>query len=560
MKISNKTICIEKKIPSEKAILLKNFKAVGLFYEEDPTRIYHYNNLASHVLGYISNDFHGVNGIEKTFDDQLKGVNGSMFVEKNAIGDMITIAEEQTKAAIPGNNVVLTINKSYQVILEDELKKGLENFGGTSAVGIIMDPNNGEILAMADQKDFNPNNFWDFSDTVRRNKALTDTYEPGSTFKTITMSALLDQKLCRDDEVINIEHGRYKFNNVIISDSHNGNSSLTVRGILEQSSNVGMSKLVRRIDDDLYYKYIRGFGFGNYSSLELPGEAQGSLKNPMGWSPITKSFISFGYELSVTPIQLISAYAAAINSGILYQPQITKRIVDSKGVVLIENSPKQIRQVISKETSDRMREYLRGVVEKGTGKSAKLDFISVGGKTGTSQKLVDGKYSKSQYNSSFIGFFPVENPQVLCLILVNSPERGKYGGAVAAPIFKEVAEKIVRSNVKFFQSVPAIKQDRKELINSYSVANPDPKFTPAFNNTTKKIDNDYALKNNLMPDLSNCSLRDALLFLSKLGVQYRISGSGTVVAQSIPPGVRIQKGSICKISCDGSKLKGALIY
>jgi cell division protein FtsI (penicillin-binding protein 3) len=207
-----------------------------------------------------------------------------------------------------------------------------------------------------------------------------------------------------------------------------------------------------------------------------------------------------------------------------------------------------------------MREYLRGVVEKGTGKSAKLDFISVGGKTGTSQKLVDGKYSKSQYNSSFIGFFPVENPQVLCLILVNSPERGKYGGAVAAPIFKEVAEKIVRSNVKFFQSVPAIKQDRKELINSYSAANPDPKFTPAFNNTTKKIDNDYALKNNLMPDLSNCSLRDALLFLSKLGVQYRISGSGTVVAQSIPPGVRIQKGSICKISCDGSKLKGALIY
>jgi cell division protein FtsI (penicillin-binding protein 3) len=560
MKVSGKTICIEKKIPSEKAILLKNFKAVGLFYEEDPTRIYHYNNLASHVLGYLSNDFHGVNGIEKTFDDQLKGVNGSMFVEKNAIGDMITIAEEQTKAAVPGNNVVLTINKSYQVILEDELKKGLENFGGTSAVGIIMDPNNGEILAMADQKDFNPNNFWDFSDTVRRNKALTDTYEPGSTFKTITMSALLDQKLCRDDEVINIEHGKYKFNNVIISDSHNGNSTLTVRGILEQSSNVGMSKLVRRIDDDLYYKYIRGFGFGNYSSLELPGEAQGSLKNPMGWSPITKSFISFGYELSVTPIQLISAYAATINGGILYQPQITRRIIDSKGVVLIENSPKQIRQVISKETSDRMREYLRGVVEKGTGKSAKLDFISVGGKTGTSQKLVNGKYSKSQYNSSFIGFFPVENPQVLCLILVNSPERGKYGGAVAAPIFKEVAEKIVRSNVKFFQSVPAIKQDRKELINNYSAANPDPKFTPASNSATKKIDNDYALKNNLMPDLSNYSLRDALLFLSKLGIQYRVSGSGTVVAQSIPPGVRIQKGSICKISCDGSKLKGALIY
>jgi cell division protein FtsI (penicillin-binding protein 3) len=206
-----------------------------------------------------------------------------------------------------------------------------------------------------------------------------------------------------------------------------------------------------------------------------------------------------------------------------------------------------------------MREYLRGVIEKGTGKAAKLNFISVGGKTGTSQKLVDGKYSKSQYNSSFIGFFPVENPQILCLILVNSPERGKYGGAVAAPIFKEVAEKIVKSNEKFFQSNQSIKQEKPELINSYSSINPESKITPVSNHTTKKIDNNYALKNNLMPDLSNYSLRDALLFLSKLGLKYTVSGSGTVVAQSIPPGGRIQKGITCKISCE-SKLKGAVVY
>lgn len=561
MKISGKTICIEKKAPGEKALILKNFKAVGLFYQEDPTRIYHYNNLASHVLGYVSNDFHGVNGIEKSFDQQLRGINGSMYVEKNAIGDMITVAEEQTQAAVPGNNIILTINKSYQSILEEELKTGLQSFGGSSAVGIIMDPNNGEILAMSDQQDFNPNYFWQFSDTVRRNKALTDTYEPGSTFKTITMSALLDQKLCRDDEVINIEHGRYKFNNVFITDSHNGNNTLTVRGIIEQSSNVGMSKLVRRIDDDLYYKYIRGFGFGNCSSLDLPGEAQGTLKNPTGWSPITKAFISFGYELSVTPIQLISAYAAVINGGILYQPQIIKRIMDNKGVILSENTPKQIRSVISRQTSDRMRDYLKGVVERGTGKSAKLDFISVGGKTGTSQKLIDGKYSKSQYNSSFIGFFPVENPQILCLILVNSPEKGKYGGAVAAPIFKEVAEKIAKSNEKFFRSNQPVKQDdHTVLTNNYYSANPDSKITNVSNSTTKTVDNVYALKNNLMPDLSRYSLRDALIVLSKLGLRYKISGSGPVVSQSIIPGARIQKGLTCKISCDGFKLKGALIY
>jgi len=192
------------------------------------------------------------------------------MIEKNAIGDMITVAEEQTKPAVPGNNIVLTINKSYQMILEEELKKGLEKFGGTSSIGIIMDPNNGEILALANQQDYDPNKFWEYSDTVRRNKAITDPYEPGSTFKTITMSALLDQKLCRDDEVINIDNGRYKYGNVFINDSHNGFKSLTVRGILEQSSNVGMSKLSLRLNDDLFYKYLRGFGFGNSTSVGLP--------------------------------------------------------------------------------------------------------------------------------------------------------------------------------------------------------------------------------------------------------------------------------------------------
>jgi cell division protein FtsI/penicillin-binding protein 2 len=562
MNINGKTICIEKKATSEKALLLKNFKAAGLFYEEDPTRIYQYNNLASHILGYISNDFHGVNGIEKAMDENLRGVDGTMFVEKNAIGDMITVAEGQTKPAVSGNNIVLTINKSYQMILEEELRKGLENFGGTSAIGIIMDPNNGEILAMSNQKDFDPNKFWEFNDTTRRNLALTDTYEPGSTFKTITFAALLDQKLCRDDETINIDNGRYKFNNVYINDSHNGFKTLTVRGIFEQSSNVGTSKLVQRLDDELFYKYIRGFGFGNYTSSGLPAEVDGSLKKPTVWSPITKAFISFGYEMSVTPIQLITAYSAVINGGTLYQPLITKRILDSRGSVISENSPKQIRTVISTETSQRMREYLRGVVERGTGKAAKLDLISVGGKTGTSQKLINGKYSKSHYNSSFIGFFPVENPKIICLILVNSPEKGLFGGAVAAPIFKEIAGKIINSDLKFFQSNQTIQKEKPELKNSYTTTVSDSKISvmPASNRQLKKIDNEYALKNKLMPDLSNYSVRDALHLLTQLGVNYKISGSGIVTAQSISPGEKIQKGLTCKISCEGSKLNGAVVY
>lgn len=562
MDVNGKTICLEKKASTEKCLVLKNFKVPGLFYQEDPTRIYQYNNTASHLLGYISNEYNGVNGIEKTFEENLHGTDGTMMIEKNAIGDMITVAEEQTKPAVPGNNIVLTINKSYQMILEEELKKGLEKFGGTSSIGIIMDPNNGEILALANQQDYDPNKFWEYSDTVRRNKAITDPYEPGSTFKTITMSALLDQKLCRDDEVINIDNGRYKYGNVFINDSHNGFKSLTVRGILEQSSNVGMSKLSLRLNDDLFYKYLRGFGFGNSTSVGLPGEDDGTLKNPTRWTPITKLFMSFGYELTVTPLQLITAYAGVINGGTLYQPLLTKRIMDSRGVTIFESTPKQIRTVISKETSARMREYLRGVVERGTGKEAKLDFISVGGKTGTSQKLVDGKYSKSQYNSSFIGFFPVENPQVICLILVNAPEKGRYGGMVAAPIFKEIAGRIVNSDVKFFQSKQSIKPESAEIKNSYSSNGNGQKTTviPVSGTRTSKINNDYALKHNMMPDLSKYSVRDALIILTKLGIKYKVTGSGYVLSQSINAGEKIQKGLICKLSCEETKLNGAVVY
>ena len=562
MSVNGKTICIEKKVTAEKCMLLKNFKAPGLFSQEDPTRIYQYNNTASHILGYISNEYQGVNGIEKTFDESLHGTDGTMLVEKNAIGDMITVAEEQTKQAVAGNNIVLTINKSYQMILEEELKKGLENFGGTSATGIIMDPNNGEILALANQHDYDPNAFWEYSDTVRRNKAITDPYEPGSTFKTITMSALLDQKLCRDDEVINIDNGKYKIYNVNINDSHNGFKSLTVRGVLEQSSNVGMSKLAQRLNDDLYYKYLRGFGFGNSTSFGLPGEEEGTLKNPTKWSPITKLFMSFGYELTVTPIQLITAYAGVINGGTLYQPQILKRTMDARGTTIYENSPKQIRTVISKETSYRMREYLRGVVEKGTGTAAKLGLISVGGKTGTSQKLVNGKYSKSQYNSSFIGFFPVENPQVICLILVNAPERGKYGGMVAAPIFKEIAGRIVNSDVKFFQSKQANSPEKPEIKNTVAQTGNDQKakVVPVSNVSQPKINNDYAIKHNLMPDLSKYSVRDAINILTQLGLKYKVTGSGFVVSQSLSPGEKVQKGLACTLSCAETKLNGAVVY
>ena len=559
MSDSGKTICLEKKVPDQKAFLLTNFKINGLYYREDPTRVYHYDDLASHVLGFVGSDGQGVNGIERSFNKQLKGEDGTRLVERDAVGEMITISEEETKPAVPGDDLVLTINKTYQSILEEELKNGLSVYGGTSAVGIIMDPNTGEILSLANMNDYNPNDYWNFSDDERRDRAVTDTYEPGSTFKGISMSALLDQNLVSENQKVFVENGKYRFRNVTIYDTHE-HTWLTAKGVVEESSNIGMAKLIQNIGDNLFYKYVRAFGFGNYTSVNLPGEVKGKLKKPNEWSAVTKAFMSYGYEIAVTPIQMITAYSAIINGGILYQPEIIKRIVAHDGTVVLDNTPKEIRRVISSKTSAEMRSIFVGVVNNGTGKNAKLNFITVGGKTGTSQKLVNGSYSKSSYNSSFIGFFPADHPKIVCFILVNSPEKGKYGGQVAAPIFKNVAERIVNTNVDYFEERPEQKQENFKVVFTSNKQKEQSGVTPG-NKSGKTLTGDLnSLPKNKMPDLSNYSLRDGIKILTKLGIKYKVSGSGVIVSQSIKAGEKISKGLVCYLDCKEVQINGASVY
>jgi cell division protein FtsI (penicillin-binding protein 3) len=557
MNPKGKNVCIEKKVPGEEALPLKNFKVTGLFSQEDPTRVYQYDNLASHVLGYVNSDYTGVNGVEESLNSLLKGDNGKRLVERDAVGDMITVSEGETIPAHSGDNIYLTINKIYQNILEEELKKGVETYKGTSATGIIMNPNNGEILALANIDDYDPQDYWKYTDAQRRDRALTDTYEPGSTFKGISLSALLNQNLVKLTDVVSVDNGIYKLKGVYIKDTHPF-KYLTVRGVIEQSSNVGMSKLIQKIDDDTYYKYLRAFGFGNYTSIDLPGEAKGTLKNPSDWSEITKEFMSFGYGLSVTPLQLIVAYCAVINGGILYQPQIIKKEVDPDGTVIFEDNPKEVRRVISEHTSALMRNVLVSVVENGTGQNAKLSYIKIGGKTGTSQKLINGSYSSESYNSSFIGFFPADNPQIICLVLVNSPQIGRYGGSVAAPIFKNVAERIISSGSDNFQD----EQKDTSNLKYANTANSDVK--PNFINAVQKSENKNLEKtkpsSNIMPDLTNYSLREAIYELARLGIKYKVQGSGKIVSQSIQAGEKIEKGSECILTCKENSLNGVFVY
>lgn len=537
---SKKIALLEKKAAGAKILPLKSLKINGFYFEEDPTRVYPYANLAAHTLGYMDASFTGVEGIEKVYEKELAGIDGRRFFIRDAKGNLITTIDEATQPAIKGNSAVLTINKTSQNILEEELQAGLEQFGGSYAVGIIMDPNTGEVLALSNKQDFNPNSYNTYNDEVRRNKALTDTYEPGSTFKTISMAIFIDKKVCNIGESVHGESGSYKYKNITIKDSH-PEEMMTVKEVFSKSSNIGMAKLSHRINKEDFFLALRGFGFGNYSTFQLPGEAKGRLKKPTDWQEYGRSSISYGYDVAVTPIQLISAYAAVINGGVLFQPTIIKRIVDADGIVVNEFQPKEIRRVISSETSLMMREFLLSAVNEGTGKKAKIQNVNVGGKTGTSRKFIEGEYSTEFYNASFVGFFPVENPKYLMLILVNSPTKSIYGGEVAAPIFRNIAEKIIAIDESLWNKREVATTQNSKVVFT-SEGNSDIENT-GYHRGAANFDKTR------MPDLINYSLRDAVRLLSTLNIEYEIFGSGKVISQNIAPGTRIYKKSICKIEC-----------
>ena len=561
LKAKGRTICLEKKVPFEKSVELFEYKNPAFFFVEEPTSVFQYGSLGSHVLGYVNDEYTGVNGISKSFDDVLKGQDGHRLVERNAIGDIISISEDQTEPPVPGDDIYLTIDKRLQAIAEEELKKSLELTSAQSATCIIMNPNSGEILAMANIDDYDPNNYWKYDDFERKNRAITDSYEPGSTFKAITLAILLEEKACVESESIYVENGVYKFRNNYIRDTHKFDH-LTVKGIIEESSNIGISKLTQRISDEKYYEYVRSFGFGTYTSISLPGEVTGKLRDIGRWSALTKTYMSFGYGISVTPLQLTNAFCTLVNGGILYQPQIVKKEVDKNANVIKEYSPTIIRRVIDEKTSSRMRNLLQGVVDNGTGKMARIDSVAIGGKTGTSKLVVNGKYSDDKFYSSFIGFYPVNKPQLVCYVLINEPKGKYYGGLVAAPMFKNILSRIL-SLEKIDKQHPVMENDiktvQKELPDhkqesiSYKL-----KSTKNFSEN----ENIFISDNNqaVMPDLRGKTIKEALLVLNELGVRFNISGSGVVVEQSITPGSLINGKKTCVLTCSQVVTTGARIY
>jgi cell division protein FtsI (penicillin-binding protein 3) len=549
-------VLLEKKVSRVESLLLSDLVVDGFFKTEDYTRVYPYGKLASHVLGFVDQAENGATGIEKQFNDYLTGQDGRLLVERDALGRIVTVNDALTIPAISGAEVTLTISQQYQSILEEELEKGLNEYQSNSGVGIIMNPQNGEILAMASFPNFNPSSYSQFSNEERRNRILTDTYEPGSTIKGIVMAMLMEEGKVNPNEVINTENGSYKFLRTRIKDTH-AYDKLTVKEVLEQSSNIGMVKLSTRIEDNAFYKYLRDFGFGNTTSIDIPGETGGRLKKPDEFSKYTKAFVSHGYEIAATPLQVITAFSAVINGGILYQPHVVKKVNSNVNNEVIQFDTKKIRKVISEKTSEKMKNLLVGVVENGTASLARLDDMLIGGKTGTSQKLINGSYSSSEYNSSFIGFFPADNPQVICLVVIDSPKIGRYGGRVAAPIFKNIAERIIESDINFSPFRKDIKRKNESnkdflIAENLETENYVPKNEIFITANYSENRNEKEVKNysrTTMPSLYNKSIKESITRLTALGIKYKIIGSGKVIDQSIMPGTKLKEGMICELIC-----------
>lgn len=461
-------VYIERQLPPEKAAAIKALKLDGVDFLPESKRQYPRGSLACQILGFTNIDGVGQLGIEHSFNEQLAGKDGELIAPKDAKGRLLILQENFSKIPVNGSTLQLTLDATIQHIVEEALDEGVKTYHPLTAYAVVVDPNTGEILAMAGTPTFDPNypvskrfrnrNESEFSAAekdefkrelerqraARKVHPVEDAYEPGSTMKIFTAAIALEERKVRLGEKINCEGGRWAFSNKLtITDTHR-NGTMSFEEILWQSSNVGTAKIGMRLDPAVHYHYLRKFGFGDRTGLNFPGETAGRLPSPDQWSGTTQPTLCYGYGLSTSPLQILMAGSALANGGRLMQPFLVQRVFNDQGALLQENRPKIRGQVISEETSALMRDVLRGVITQGTARKAQLDGgVEAFGKTGTARKY-QYKYDARHHYASFMGFFPADKPQYGMLFMLDEPTSGLTGGDVAAPLFKKIGDAIMR--------------------------------------------------------------------------------------------------------------------
>ncbi len=435
-------VWVARKLSSEEAAQVKALNIKGLGFIKESKRCYPNGYLASHAMGFVGLDNSGLEGAEVRYDTYLKGSPGWAVFLRDARQKKLDLPEN---LVLPkdGDSLVLTIDEVIQYIAERELDKVFSASHAKQATIIVMDPRTGQILALANRPAYDLNDAGKADPSVRKNHSICDLFEPGSVFKIVTASAALEEGGVNEADRVFCENGSYRQANRILHD-HTAHGWLTFREVIEQSSNIGTSKVAQKLGPDLVYKYIRLFGFGAPRGIDLPGEIAGMVKPPKLWSSTSIGAVPMGQEVGVTVLQLACAISAIANGGLLMKPYIVKEIQDVNGESIREFSPQVCNKVISPETAYRMREILTGVVDNGTGKLAAIPGLKVAGKTGTAQKLdPDGRYSHNKFVASFIGFAPADNPAIAVCVIVDEPRPYYYGGVVCAPAFKRVTADVL---------------------------------------------------------------------------------------------------------------------
>ena len=514
----------------------------GLKIKKHYRRAYPHGSIAAQILGYTDTDDKGISGIEKDYNKFLSGVSGQVTKSKGWQGKYQIKTGLPLRPAINGDNIKLTIDLQYQSILQEELNRRKKETNSTSAMGVIMNPQTGAILALASVPDYDNNYFSNYKIDNHYCHAITDQFEPGSTFKIVTAVAALAENKVSLSEEFNCENGMFTYFDSKIQD-HEKYGQLTLSQIIKYSSNIGIIKIAERLGSKNLHRYARLFGFGSATNLSLNGETSGSLKSENNWSRISVGQISMGHEVGVSAIQLATAYAAIANDGYLVKPYIVEQIIQPNNKIRTQSNVQIHRKIANKNIMREIKKMLRQVVTGGTGQQAELQGWEIAGKTGTAQKYINGEYSNDKFISNFVGFFPVSNPQILSVIILDEPDSPlHWGGQGAAVAFKRVIKRII--NMDDSITPPAKKKNtfmslgyKPSKAQSKNIINQIPRQL-----STVNVNNSIRV-----PDVRGKSLKRAIKIITSAGLEIRTEGSGQVQWQSPKAGTVLNHKDICVV-------------
>jgi len=530
---------VRRQVSPDEARRVAGLNLEGIGFHKENRRFYPRKELAAHVLGYVGIDNQGLNGIELVYDRQVRGRPGTILVQTDARNRPFSRIE---RPPTTGASLELTIDEYLQHVVERELRAAVLEHRATGGSAVVMDPASGEILAIANEPTFNPNAYARTPPASHRNRAVQDIYEPGSTFKLVTASAAIEEKLLGTDDPIDVSAGMIRFGSRQIDDVHRY-GVLSFTDVIVKSSNVGAIKLGLQLGPDRLGRYVWRFGFGQVPSREFNGAASGIVWDPRRLDDSALASVAMGYQVGVTALQMAVATSAVANGGSVVEPRVVRAVVTRRGRA--ETARRVVRTAITPETAATLTTIMEAVVERGTATTARIDGFTIAGKTGTSAKLVNGRYSNSDYNASFVGFVPSRRPAFTIVVVIDSPHggHGYYGGQVAAPVFRRIAEAALRHAGIGPNLHPAPPVVIARRASNDEIPSPTPVRAPAVVMAAAGSRDD----DGLMPDLRGMSAREALRALSRVGLTARVSGNGFVVDQAPAPGEPLDRGASCAL-------------